>query len=713
VGASPLRELARPAWLIWALVGLGLGLLVLALGYFSALRYASIFGGADQLIGLCQRSSAALDQLDAVASGPARLTRITDESIAPVIADVGKTLAIARQAGTGWDGLAERGAMMQSTLEQLARYQRDWNKVGEDLSQAQRALARACVSQLREQVQWIRVNARDDVQRGLTGMLLGVMAVVLAGAITLIAGAAVALLAVRTARSVARTQAEPSVQGIRPAAHVDIAPGPTNPPGSAGPSRALVLAEDAQLMAALAAGFGHDAGNTALVLDATIDPSAPRPLRAAADAHRAWTLTLAELGQAFSGQGPPGKTAPAAPQPTMDLSAWLARTVPVGAKTLPRSVRVALGSIQPGVVVRATPDALGRVLLTLLAALRKGGQLDNAAKDSQDRNGLDLVVTLTSGGSVERGGALQRPTTTVEVAIRQSPAPVDAAALTPWLEAAGAALAGELGSLGATLDLPAGQADRTLALLTLPAQTPTLATPAGRATVAPAAPETPPSTATLRTPATGAPSPLPPPLPSPPQPAPPQPPPLTSPQPAPLPPLPALPPLAPLSALTPLVPLTPLAPAPALAPAFVAGPAPANQQPAASRASPSVVLVSDQALAAAIIAQWLGESGCRVTLARSGTEALRVLAAGPGFDAIVTELDLPGLDGVSLLRKLGSASGPAAGATLPPQHRVALSTERDDRLPPDLEDAGVRLLVRPLRREDISAVAAAFLEKVV
>jgi hypothetical protein len=44
---------------------------------------------------------------------------------------------------------------------------------------------------------------------------------------------------------------------------------------------------------------------------------------------------------------------------------------------------------------------------------------------------------------------------------------------------------------------------------------------------------------------------------------------------------------------------------------------------------------------------------------------------------------------------------------------VALSTERDDRLPPDLEDAGVRLLVRPLRREDISAVAAAFLEKVV
>jgi two-component system, chemotaxis family, chemotaxis protein CheY len=125
------------------------------------------------------------------------------------------------------------------------------------------------------------------------------------------------------------------------------------------------------------------------------------------------------------------------------------------------------------------------------------------------------------------------------------------------------------------------------------------------------------------------------------------------------------------------------------------------------------MLVSDQALAAAIIAQWLTEAGCRVTLARSGTEALRLVATGQSFDAVLTELDLPGLDGVSLLRKLESASGTGATPTPTPRHRVALGADRDDRLPPDLEDSGVGLLVRPLRREDISAVAAAFLEKVV
>ncbi len=64
-----------------------------------------------------------------------------------------------------------------------------------------------------------------------------------------------------------------------------------------------------------------------------------------------------------------------------------------------------------------------------------------------------------------------------------------------------------------------------------------------------------------------------------------------------------------------------------------------------------ILVVDDEPLLREIAADWLGSEGYQVETARDGMEALGMLEAGH-FDAVVTDIRMPRMDGVTLLKKL-------------------------------------------------------------
>lgn len=114
--------------------------------------------------------------------------------------------------------------------------------------------------------------------------------------------------------------------------------------------------------------------------------------------------------------------------------------------------------------------------------------------------------------------------------------------------------------------------------------------------------------------------------------------------------------------------------------------------------SPHILLVEDTP----DLALWLGtalrQAGLAVSFARDGHEALAQLAAGHGFDAVLLDLQLPGLDGLSVLQSLRER-----GDTVPvlvltarvsvPDRVLGLNLGADDYLPKpfDLSELEARL----------------------
>jgi len=68
-----------------------------------------------------------------------------------------------------------------------------------------------------------------------------------------------------------------------------------------------------------------------------------------------------------------------------------------------------------------------------------------------------------------------------------------------------------------------------------------------------------------------------------------------------------------------------------------------------------ILLVEDDARLAAMVAEYLGDAGLRVTIAGGGEQALARLACEP-FDAVVLDLMLPDLDGLEVCRRLRARS---------------------------------------------------------
>jgi PAS domain S-box-containing protein len=83
-----------------------------------------------------------------------------------------------------------------------------------------------------------------------------------------------------------------------------------------------------------------------------------------------------------------------------------------------------------------------------------------------------------------------------------------------------------------------------------------------------------------------------------------------------------------------------------------ATPPPVGETVTAARMTPArVLLVDDEVVVREVVAEELEAAGCAVLLAESGPEALQWLDAGEAVDLVVTDLSMPGMDGIALIRE--------------------------------------------------------------
>lgn len=122
-----------------------------------------------------------------------------------------------------------------------------------------------------------------------------------------------------------------------------------------------------------------------------------------------------------------------------------------------------------------------------------------------------------------------------------------------------------------------------------------------------------------------------------------------------------------------------------------------------------VLLVEDNTLVASMYSAALqklagsDQSGFEIERARDGAEALARLRRLPRIDLLVTDLHMPVMSGLELVRKV---RGEAAGADLP----VVVISSRMDEEQAELERLGVRLFLRkPVKYADLVQTVRALL----
>ena len=74
-----------------------------------------------------------------------------------------------------------------------------------------------------------------------------------------------------------------------------------------------------------------------------------------------------------------------------------------------------------------------------------------------------------------------------------------------------------------------------------------------------------------------------------------------------------------------------------------------------------ILLIEDDPRLAAMVSDYLGAAGLRVTIAGTGEAGLALLAR-EAFDAVVLDLMLPGIDGLEVCRRLRAFSGSLSGS---------------------------------------------------
>src|SRR5438309_10271630 len=114
-----------------------------------------------------------------------------------------------------------------------------------------------------------------------------------------------------------------------------------------------------------------------------------------------------------------------------------------------------------------------------------------------------------------------------------------------------------------------------------------------------------------------------------------------------------------------------------------------------------ILLIEDDSRLAAMVSEYLGESGFRVSVAAGGRAGLERLAREP-FDALVLDLMLPDMDGLEVCRELRATSDtPILMLTArgDPADRIAgLELGADDYLPKPFEPRELLLRVNSLLR---------------
>ena len=104
--------------------------------------------------------------------------------------------------------------------------------------------------------------------------------------------------------------------------------------------------------------------------------------------------------------------------------------------------------------------------------------------------------------------------------------------------------------------------------------------------------------------------------------------------------------------------------------------------------APTILVIDDVAENRQMLAEWLTSWGCRVVDAANGRDALRQAAAAPP-NAVITDLRMPGMDGVELIQRLRKTPGC--------QHLPIIATSAS--------------VYQEYRRQSLAAGAQAFLPK--
>lgn len=119
----------------------------------------------------------------------------------------------------------------------------------------------------------------------------------------------------------------------------------------------------------------------------------------------------------------------------------------------------------------------------------------------------------------------------------------------------------------------------------------------------------------------------------------------------------------------------------------------------------TVLLVDDSAPARRIVAAFLAEAGARVVQAGHGREALERLAALPHCDAVLMDLDMPGMNGLQAARAMREEMG---RATLP---IVALTAHSALAITRAAHDAGMNgFVVKPADAATLGATLAPLID---
>ena len=81
--------------------------------------------------------------------------------------------------------------------------------------------------------------------------------------------------------------------------------------------------------------------------------------------------------------------------------------------------------------------------------------------------------------------------------------------------------------------------------------------------------------------------------------------------------------------------------------------------------APRILVADDEESNLSILQKILGKAGFDVEAARSGPEALDTMRDGPAYDVLLTDLRMPGMDGIELLK---------AARTIAPETEVVVMT---------------------------------------
>ena len=114
-----------------------------------------------------------------------------------------------------------------------------------------------------------------------------------------------------------------------------------------------------------------------------------------------------------------------------------------------------------------------------------------------------------------------------------------------------------------------------------------------------------------------------------------------------------------------------------------------------------VLLAEDEAPVREMVKHALAGDGHTVTIAQDGQEALDLVSApGAAFDVMLTDIQMPGIDGLTLANK---------AAVLMPKLKIVLMSAYIDQLdiPAALKPHIVRVLSKPLALEQARAAVKA------